>query len=450
MRVWLRTVWESLRSSFWFVPVMMVTIASVAALLSVDFDASQAGAWLHERGWIYAGDPRGAITVLGTIAGSMVTIAGVVFSMTLVALSLASSQFGPRLLRNFMRDTINQVVLGIFIATFLYCLLVLRSVRHGPTGAFVPHLSVTLGVLLAVASLFVLIYFIHHVSVSIQADELVAGVGGDFDAAIDRLFPTRLGEAAADAPSQGEAQLPDGFDREARRLAAPRDGYLQLVEADALLALSCENDLLLRLEHRPGDYVVQGNPLVAAWPADRVGDHLERQIVSQFVLSIRRTPVQDVQHAVNQLVEIALRALSPGVNDPFTAVVCIDRLGSSLCRLGGREMPSPMRHDEDGALRVIARPVTFAEVADAAFSPIRHAAASNPQVLMRLLDTIAEIADHLRRSADVLTLRAHAQWIAQCEDGMQEVDRHEIAARHRKAIHDLEAALQRIGEGAAG
>ncbi len=139
--------------------------------------------------------------MLGTIAGSMITIAGVVFSMTLVALSLASSQLGPRLLRNFMRDTTTQVVLGTFVATFLYCLLVLRTIRRPEEFVFVPHLSVTLGVLFAVVSLGVLIYFIHHVSVSIQANEIVARVGAELIEGVDRLFPEQIGRGAPRIPS---------------------------------------------------------------------------------------------------------------------------------------------------------------------------------------------------------------------------------------------------------
>ena len=168
-------------------------------------------------------------------------------------LSLASSQLGPRLLRNFMRDTANQVVLGTFVATFVYCLLVLRTVRRADEVAFVPHLSVSIGVLLAIVSIGVLIYFIHHVSVSIQADEVVARVGRELQEGIDRLYPGQLGKPGSDfSKAPGEAELPVAFAREARPVRSLADGYLQLIDADALMALASEEDLLLRLERRPG------------------------------------------------------------------------------------------------------------------------------------------------------------------------------------------------------
>ena len=170
-------LWNRIRSGFWFIPAVMAGVALALALASVSVDGPLTEWLTLQLSWTFTGGAEGASAVLGIIAGSMITIAGVVFSMTLVALSLASSQLGPRLLRSFMRDSATQVVLGTFIATFLYCLLVLRTIRHAEEVAFVPHLSVTFGVLLAVASVGVLIYFIHHVSVSIQANEIAARIG---------------------------------------------------------------------------------------------------------------------------------------------------------------------------------------------------------------------------------------------------------------------------------
>lgn len=438
MKVWIRAAWERLRASFWFVPALMIAIATASALAAIRVDHGSSGTWLHETGLIYAGDPEGAGTVLGAIAGSMATIAGVVFSLTLVALSLAASQYGPRLLRNFMRDTTNQFVLGIFISTFVFSLLVLRSIRHDTSDAFVPHLSVTLAVLLAVASLFVLIYFVHHVAVSIQADELVAGVGRELEAAIDRLFPARLGEGGEQPPATA---LPEGFERDARSIPAPRDGYVELIESDALLALACEHDLVLRIERPPGDYAVSGSPLVRAWPGERVGDELAARIAGQFVLGTQRTPAQDAEHAVHQIVEVALRALSPGMNDPFTALVCIDRLGSALCQLAGREMPAATRHGPDERLRVVAEPVDFARIADAALTQIRQSAGTSSVVLARLLETIGRVAQRVQRTEDARSLRAHAERIARCAAAISEqADRRAVEARYQEAMRVLENA----------
>ena len=231
--------WQLLHSSFWFIPGAMSVGAVALAFGTVALDRAKSAAWRESFGFLYSGGAEGASTVLGTVAGSMITIAGVVFSMTLIALSLASSQLGPRLLRNFMRDAVNQVVLGTFVATFLYCLLVLRTIRRAEEALFVPHFAVTLGVVLAVVSVGVLIYFIHHISLSIQADQVVARVGRELIRGIDDLFPDRLDPAIQAGSQQPEgAGLQDGFDEEAREVLASEDGYVRSVDIDALMELA--------------------------------------------------------------------------------------------------------------------------------------------------------------------------------------------------------------------
>jgi len=390
----------------------MACLAVALALSAVELDRAVAEDWLQRLGWSYSGGAEGASLLLGTVAGSMIAIAGTVFSMTLVALSLASSQLGPRLLRNFMRDTANQVVLGTFVATFVYCLLVLRTIRRADEVAFVPHLSVSIGVLLALVSIAVLIYFIHHVSVSIQADEVVARVGRELEDGIDRLFPSHLGGPGSEAATaSGEAALPAAFAGEARPVGAAEDGYLKRVDADALMALASEQDLLLRLERRPGHYLVKGRAIVMVWPGSRVTESLVGKMNAAFLLGNQRTAAQDVEFSFGQLVEIAVRALSPGLNDPFTAIACVDRLGSALCRLARHDMPSPARFDALGRLRLVAPGPTFAGIVDTAFNQIRQCARSNPAVAIRMLDAIALIAGQLRRAQDAACLQRHADMI---------------------------------------
>jgi uncharacterized membrane protein len=433
--------WDRLRSGFWFVPGIMTGAAVALAFGTVAMDESAAvEGWMAGQSWAYTGGAEGASLVLSTVAGSMITIAGVVFSMTLVALSLASSQLGPRLLRNFMRDTRNQVVLGTFIATFVYSLLVLRTIRRAEEVIFVPHLSVTIGVLLAIVSLGVLIYFIHHVSVSIQADEVVARVNGELIHGINRLFPESMGRGnLRPAVECAGARLPEAFDREARPIGAADDGYLQSVDAQALMVLATEENALFRLERRPGQYVVMGCPLVTVWPGDRVTEPLERRINAAFTVGHQRTAAQDIEFAIHQLVEIAVRALSPGINDPFTAITCVDRLGSALRRLAQREMPSPFRLDAQDRLRVVVPAVTFAEIVDASFGPIRQYARSSAVVTIRLLETIAVIAGATHRLSDRAALLRQAEMIvrgarqALAEDD----DRREVEERYRDVSRAL-------------
>ncbi|MDP3126222.1 MAG: DUF2254 domain-containing protein [Thiobacillus sp.] len=436
MRVQVFKTLERIRASFWFLPAAMASGAMGLAFATVALEAPVTDWLTLNWGLTFTGGAEGASSLLGAIAGSMITIAGVVFSMTLVALSLASSQLGPRLLRNFMRDTTTQMVLGTFVATFLYCLLVLRTIRRAEETLFVPHLSVTLGVLLAVVSVGVLIYFIHHVSVSIQANEVVARVGKELIEEIEQLFPENIGRGAPRTPTEPpNADFLDRFDREACPIGSAGDGYLQFIDGDALMALAMQEDVVIRVARRPGHYVIATRPLALVWPGNRVTDQLMDRVNAAYALGNQRTSGQDIEFAVNQLVEIAIRALSPGVNDPFTAITCVDRLGSALCRLAQQDMPSPYRYDTQDQLRVITPVFTFPDVTDAAFNQIRQYGRSSTAVTIRLLETIAEIAGSVHRSEDRVALLRHARMIANgAGGGLPEYeDRQEVEKRFQIA-----------------
>ena len=431
--------WNRIRSGFWFLPTLMAIAAVALALVSVAVDEPLTEWLALNWGWTFTGGAEGASAVLGIIAGSMITIAGVVFSMTLIALSLAASQLGPRLLRTFMRDTTTQVVLGTFIATFLYCLLVLRTIRRAEEVAFVPHLSVALGVLFAVASVGVLIYFIHHVSMSTQANEIGARISKEVMERIDSLFPEHIGRGAPMIPTEPpDVSFLEAFDRDARPVGAAGDGYVQFIDGQALLALAMEEDLVVRLERRPGNYVVAGSPVALIWPGNRVTDQLSDHVRSLFVLGHQRTSDQDIEFGVNQLVEIAVRALSPGLNDPFTAITCVDQLGSVLCRLSTRAMPSHYRYDQQNQLRVIAPVNTFPEVTDAAFNQVRQYGRSSAAVTIRLLETIAVVAGFAHRPEDRSTLLRHAEMIVRgALEGLPEEQDRRTVQEHCQAVREL-------------
>ena len=443
MRAQIYKTWDRVHSSFWFLPAVMAGGAIALAFLTVALDPPVTN-WVRQNwGWTFTGGAEGTSAVLGCIAASMITLAGVVFSMTLVTLSLASTQLGPRLLRNFMRDTTTQAVLGTFIATFLYCLLVLRTIRRANEVLFVPHLSASLGVLLAVVSVGVLIYFIHHVSVSIQANEIVAVVGTELIEGIERMFPENI-EQGTEPP---DAALPEVFAQEASSVGATGDGYIQFIDTAALTALAVEEDVLLRLEQGPGHYVVAGCPLVRIWPGNRLsskgpGDQFADRVNAAFVLGNQRTSGQDIEFMVNQLVEIAVRALSPGINDPFTAMMCVDHLGSALCRLVRRDMPSPLHHDSEDQLRVVMPVITFSDITDAAFNQIRQYGRSCAAVTIRLLETIAVIAGFTHRLEDRATLLRHAEMIVRgARSGLSEDDdRREAEKRYQTAKRLLNTA----------
>jgi uncharacterized membrane protein len=437
MRAQLLKYWDRLRSSFWFLPGLLAAAAILLALASVELDRAVTDRWLARLGWVYGGGAEGAAAMLETIAGSMMTIAGVVFSMTLVALTLASSQFGPRLLRNFMRDTSNQLVLGTFVAAFLYALLVLRTIRRDEEELFVPHLSVTIALMLALAAIAVLIYFIHHVSVSIQADEIVARVGDELDACIERLYPQRSPPAPGPAAGAGDgAAASYRRTEEARAVAAPRDGYLQYLDESLLLQRAGECDLVIRQLRRAGEYVARDRPLLLVFPLDRATDEAVEPLARAMVIGNQRTPAQDVEFGISQLIDIAVRALSPGINDPFTAARCIDRLGSAFYRLVQRPMPSPLRFSDDHRLRIIFRPLGFAEMLGNAMTQLRQHAVSSLAVSNRLLEVLGDIVEVAGRAEDREALRLHAQLIA---DGALRIfadacDREGLQARYQAVL----------------
>lgn len=401
-----RYYWESLRTSYWFIPALLGIAAIGLSIITVAIDHAvrEQGVW---KDWTYTGGPEGARAVLATIAGSMITVAGTVFSITIVALSLASAQFGPRLLRNFIRDRRNQVVLGTFTATFLYCLLILRTVRGLDHQQFVPSVSVTTGILLAITNLGILIYFIHHVAISIQATSVIKSVSEELTETIDRLWPEEMGEGSSEV-----CELPSSFQQdEAVAILAKGSGYVDAIQDSLLIRVAKKHSLVIRLAHRPGHFVVEGAALAWAWPPDRCSDELAKELHQAFVLANHRTPYQDVEFAIDQLVEIAVRALSPGVNDPFTALNCLDRLGEALCRLARRTAPASMRFDDEEQLRVITNPARFPAVTNAAFNQIRQYGSGSAAVLICLMETIGGVAGHCRRAEDLQAIARHAELV---------------------------------------
>ena len=424
---------DSLADSFWFLPALLALLAVGAALGFVALDHAVGGSWVQNIGWVWSGGADGARAVLSVIAGSVMTVVSIVFSLTITALAQTSSHYGPRVLRNFTSDRGVQFTLGIFIATFVYCLLVLRTVRSVEESSFVPYLSVNIGVLLALASLAVLIYFIHHVSQSIQAENLIADVGQDFQRKLSTLFPERVGEG-----SDAEQPPDDNYWQHAHQLTSKEHGYLERVDDSALMRLAVQHDLQLKLEKRPGEFVSSNTPLAQTLPATGITDEIEAALRACFSLGTHRTPHQDALYSIQQLVEIAAHALSPGINEPFTALTCIDWLGGSLRGVIRRDLPSSARYDQNGRLRVVARSLRFEEVAQGALDQIRIYGASYPDIMVSLLDTLAGLSSDLQRPLDREVLQYHVRLIG--EDSAQiknKADRERVAKHLEKALRAL-------------
>ncbi len=403
-----------LRGSYWFVPstITLAAIALAVGLIHVDERLSPLPAGL---GWIYTGGAEGARSLMSAVAGSIVTVVSVTFSVTVVALTVSSQHFGPRVLNSFMRDTAAQVVLGVFIATFAYCVVVLRTVRGVTEGitAFVPHLAVTAGVGLTLLSVAMLIFYVHHVSASLQVTQIVRGVAKDFESAIAKLYPQRIGqsEADVDAPRRPE---------HAAVAVSPASGYVQRVDPDRLLKWATDRNAVVWIAVRPGDFAGEGEPLAyAANVTDTDG------LVDAFSLGNDRTADQDAGFAVQQLVEVALHALSPGINEPFTAITCIDWLGQGLGALAARSQPPSCRVDRDGQVRVVATAPAFQDLLDAAFTPLRGPSA--PLVL---------VAEHLLRTLGRVGRSCTSQ-------GQREAVVRQLAAVHRSALEKSRETMDR-------
>jgi uncharacterized membrane protein len=434
----LSKLWDQLHSSYWFIPAIMavMTTALAFAMLILDRTTKED----IDYWWVYTGGADGARAVLGSVSTSMVSVAATAFSITIVALQLAAANFGPRLLRNFMQDTGNQIALGTFISTFIYCLLILRTIRGEGDGysQFVPQLSVTVGILLAIISIGVLIYFIHHASTIIQASHVILNVSDDLDKTIDRLFPEKIG---FDKSKQEQTPtIPINFDEEAYPIHATSTGYLQAIDDEKLMNLASKYNLLIRFQIKPGKFVIKGSDLVMVFPGKQVNAKLVKQINDAFILGIERTEQQDVEFPIDQLVEMALRAISPGINDPFTAIRCIDRLNAGFCHLVQREFPSPYRYDQNNKLRIIAEGMNFAGLLDSAFNKIRQYGISDAGVTIRLLEAIATIASYTKNPKYCQALHRHADMILQDsrEGLLQEQDRQDVQQRYHSIIKALD------------
>ncbi|MBR7837486.1 DUF2254 domain-containing protein [Actinospica durhamensis] len=403
---------EAARTNLWLVPSCATLGAAALFAVTRSIDSVAYDHRWQLPSWIIAGSADGARQILTTLAAALITVVGVVFSIILVALTLNSTQFGPRMLRNFVRDRGTQWTLGSFVATFVYAMLSLAAIGGGSHGAFVPHISITVVLALTLVDVGVLIYFIHHVAVMIQLPQVIASIARDLAAAVEHETDGSRGHDGRGRIDGGPELdlLHDMMERGGGVVPAPDSGYLQFVRRDRLVELAERFDAVIKLHHRPGHFVVRGHPFLTVWPAD-AAPAVERWVRTSHITGPYRTLTQDVAFAVDQLVEIAIRALSAAVNDTFTALTCIDWLGESLCRIARDWDPDPIRRDERGVVRLISAPISYERLIQRAFEKIRQASAGMPAVLIRQLDAITLISRSTHRPERLPVLLAQAEMI---------------------------------------
>lgn len=399
--------WDAIRASYWFLPALMALGAIALSFITTTIDSKIDMAWLDDITWLHANTPEGARSMLSTIAGSMMTVAGVTFSVTIAAVAYTTSQFGPRLLGNFMRDTGNQITLGTFIATFLYCLLLLRTVYAQDDTVFVPQIGLLGAILLAIASIAVFIYFIHHVAESIHISNVIADIGRELAGVI-----AQLPIIDKYAPQESPPALPANFAANASKLIARDNGYVQNLVDTHLVDTASKHDVVVRVEHGIGEFVHVGETLALVWPAHKTDDAILNSLYSAYALGRQRTISQDPMFLVHELIEIAGRALSPGVNDPFTAMSCMDWLRSTMVSLAGCDDPTPYRHDQEGTLRLVVTQFSFEDMADRACNSLRPYFCTDPNACVHMLDALGRMASEIN-SKQRRQIAEHAQWLLQ-------------------------------------
>ena len=434
--VWPQWQREELRTNLWLVPAILILGALGLCVLTLRLDQAAYHGQFRPPTWVISGTADTARQLLTSIAASVITVVGIVFSITIVTLTLASTQFGPRMLRNFIRDRGTQLTLGTFVATFVYCVVVLMSIGPGDRGEFVPHISITTAFGLVLIDLAVLIYFIHHIATQIQLPQVIASIAQDLAQAV-ALQSADQPRFAAQEPEQGPTldELLARIENSGSVIRTPTSGYLQFIRHKTLIRIATEADAVIRLPYRPGHFLVEGRELASVWPpdaADRVADYLARAQAT----GPHRTLTQDVAFGVDQLVEIALRALSPAVNDTFTALTCIDWLGDCLCKIAPVWTPTQIHRDSRGVIRVISDQVSYERLVQRAFEKIRQASRGMPAVMIRQLEALTTIMEQTTdpQRAEVLMdqaamiQRANADSVPDPSD-RADVDRRYVALR---------------------
>ena len=383
-RLRLGASWHDLQSSLWFRPA---AAAVIAVALAIGITAVDQMPYFTAPTMLRIG-AESARAVLGTIAGAMLAVVGMIFSILMVVLVLASQQFSPRILRNFARDPISQNVLGIFIGTFIYSLLVLARISEHEDRVFTPVFSVTGAIALAIIAIGAFIYFIDHITKTIRISYIVSGISRQTETLLQKMAEETIGGKAANGEQAEIAWRPT----EATVVVSPRPGHIQTIDYDALVHFAQEHGLLIKIERQVGDFITREGVLLALLPGQKLSQKQLDELYSVFDIGTERTMYGDVLFGIRQLVDIALKAISPGINDPSTAVNAIDYLDNILVQAARHGDMAGRYYDSAGKLRLLAARPTFVMMLDLAFDQLRHYSSHEPTITVRLLDALAEIA----------------------------------------------------------
>jgi uncharacterized membrane protein len=402
--------WNKIKATFWFIPVVTILVAVLLSIVLVKIDGFVDISQDSFGRFFLVNSTDSARSILTTISGAMIGVAGTVFSVTLVALTLASSQFGPRLIKNFMYVRLNQIVLGSYVSTYLYCLLVLNALKDSEGYMFIPSISILAAIIGAIFNIVLLIVFIHQIATSIQADNVISDISDVICEKIEALFPDEMGDEKDKEPNVDVDTEMAKFSKQIAILS-PRNGYLQYIDNEVLMEEVVAHDALFDLYHRPGSFLVKEMEIGKLAFNEKLEESELEKLQRQFVIGKTKTSQQDLEFSIHQMVEIAARALSPGVNDPFTAITCIDNLTAALTGLAKLKFPSKYRYDEEGKLRIIANTVDFEGALDAAFNQIRQFSGGSPSVIIRLMEGLITIHGFTTNTKDRDSVIEHAEMV---------------------------------------
>lgn len=435
-------LWNDLQSSYYFIPSLMAIGAILLAMITSHIDKTWGYELAEKLGWFYSNKADGARAILTTIAGSMMTVASVTFSITMVAVTSAAGQYGPRLIGNFMRDRANQVTLGMFTSTFVYCLLILRVARTGDASGvenavseFVPNLSLLVAMGLTMVSVGVMIFFIHHIPETLNVGNITGKVGRKLRKDIKDMFPDNIGENNSDA----DVDMSQYDHENANTVKSTAEGYIQAVNERAILDWATENDAVVHLQYRPGDFAIVGDPLMHVWknnaPELDIDDKDLHKLLSGYAMGQERTSHQNILFLADELVEILARALSPGINDPFTAINCINWFHSAIKTMMEVTLPSPYRRNQSGDIRIISHPVSFERFVSVICDQSRTYVATDRNTTLKMLTILTELATQAETDQHRNVLIGHIEKLkrAALEALPTKLERDELAQEFKKS-----------------
>jgi uncharacterized membrane protein len=423
---------EMLRTNFWLMPSLEVLGAIALFWATLEVDRAVYHGALTLPAWVEAGSADTAREILLAVAAAIMTVIGINFSVTIVTLTLASTQFGPRMLRNFIRDRGTQLTLGTFVATAVYCVLVLIAIGPAEHGVFVPHLSVSVVFLLVLVDLAVLIYFLHHIAIQIQLPFVIASIATDLTRYLKVRRPDiRMSDRRQPDDPAEVAALIETIESSGAMIPTPEGGYLQAIRYDMLIRKASAANAVVRLPYRPGNFLVEDAELAAVWPPEAAG-RMARCLRRAQMTGPVRTLAQDPAFGIDQLVEIAIRALSPAVNDTYTALTCVDWLGNTLCKLAKVWNPAQTYRDRAGTIRIICEQVSYENLVQRAFDKIRQASRGMSALLIRQLDALKAIMEQTTDADQARVLMDQAAMIqrANLESVPEESDRADVEGRY--------------------